>query len=595
MNTIENYNVIKPGGVGYNSGVIEAEYSVLGGVLDTRDINKGETLMSSITTPLKLQFSTEDPPEWNRLYDFVDNTDSLMIISNRVKKIFENANVIGVEYIPAQILNQEGTIIGQDYSVVNILNRQPIIDMEKSEYSRFYVDGSIENIKKLCLDISEVDSEAKLFLSTADDYTYFITDDVLQEMKLANITGLGVNKAEGWDGFGFFYVEPQTKTYAKDKVERVLQIFEEKSIGRGSYRDVSYLDIALGESCIEKDFVKILKNKKCGVVASLAYELWEYKGFKDFSKETKQLVLINKYDIRIEEVEKYTDIRIKPILEQWMSHDSDILPPDRNYYLEDNEDETTDLEVYTRITNWILNHNDFKPNLAKSSSIVKWAKRLSKLDAHAYAAIGTMLLEKLGMLEPNKVDTSKMGWMELLIYKLTDSCKGFIESKEKKIHGVVLSYGQDHFSCWCDYKEKEGLSLRNTDDWINGADESEVAIDCYMDDLPFDEDDQTVNDIAYLMVSIIMTKVVINLKKDETLKTNFSKNLLIGMDLDQTNQKPTFYGNYFGRYDPDSRTVKKILKEYVSDKESKALIEDLIKKEPVGPGLELWNELTYAD
>ncbi len=204
MNAIENYNVIKPCGLGFCSGIIDSEYSIIGGVLDIRDINKGETVVSSIRVPLKLKFNTEDPPEWNRLYDFVDNTESLMIISNRVKKIFENTHVTDIEYIPAQILNQEGTIIGQDYSVINVLNRQPIIDMEKSEYSRSYVDGSIENIKKLCLDISEVDPEAKLFLSTADDYTYFITDDVLQEMKLANITGLGVNKAEGWEGFSFF-------------------------------------------------------------------------------------------------------------------------------------------------------------------------------------------------------------------------------------------------------------------------------------------------------------------------------------------------------------------------------------------------------
>lgn len=387
------------------------------------------------------------------------------------------------------------------------------------------------------------------------------------------------------------------------KVKKCLQKFEEKEYYRYSdednpYKDISYLDIALAENCTEKEFIEIIKKKTdenlYTEISSFASELYEYEGFKNFNRKTQHLIVLNESSIEIEHIETYNDIPIKPIINFWMSYEGDLLAPDANEYIYDPE-ETGYLELYTKITNWLLNHNDFKPNLSKSHPIVKWAKRLSKSDAHAYADQGNSLLEELGMLETNSIDISKMGWMELTEHKLTDSCRDFIIAKEDKIHGLILFFSQDRFSCWCDYKEKKTLSLHNTDDWMNKSDENESVIAYNINDLPFDQDNETINDIGYLMLSIIMTKVLINLKKDVKLSTHFSKKLKIGMNLDETNQKPTFHGKYFGRYTPKPTIVKKIIKKYVSNKENEILITDLIKKQPIGRGLELWNELTYED
>ncbi|NMH86906.1 hypothetical protein [Flavivirga algicola] len=377
-----------------------------------------------------------------------------------------------------------------------------------------------------------------------------------------------------------------------NKVKKCLQMFSEKSNSR--YKNLSFLDIALAENCTEKEFVEILKKKTNTYlyteISDFACELYEYEDFKNFKKKTQHLIVLNE-DINIEHVENYNDIPIKPFISYWMSYEGE-LSPDANHFIDDPE-ETDYLEFYTKVTNWLLHHNDFKPNLSKSHPIVKWAKRLSKSDAYAYAELGNILLEKLGMLESNKIDTSKMGWMELMEYKLTNSCKDFIMTKENKVHGLILFYSQDALTCWCDYKENESLSLHNIEEWINKSYE-EAAIDYYIS-IPFDDEDQTVNDIGYLMLSIVMAKVVINLKKDVKLSAYFSENLKIGMNIDETNQKPTFHGNYFGRYTPNSKILKKIVKEYVSSKENKELIMDLIKKQPTASGLELWKELTYED
>lgn len=394
-----------------------------------------------------------------------------------------------------------------------------------------------------------------------------------------------------------------------EKVEKCLQIFAEKSKldyeDNSPYKDISYLDIALKENCTEQDFIEILKTKSKSHDAMVYYqitcfsdELFKYEGFKNFNKNTQYQMIFHKApNIEIENIENYNDIPIKPTLDYWMSYDGEILAPDFNSDIIDPE-ETKNLEFYTTVTNWILDHNDFKPNLPYSHPIVKWAKRLSKAKAYAYAEQGDLLLEKLG-LETNKIDISEMGWMELLEHNLTIACKDLIMTKNNKIHGLVLYFYQYDFTCWCDYKENEKLSLHNIEDWINGASD-EAFIDYYFGSIPYDKNNKTLSDMAHLMISIVMAKVLIKLKNDTTLNTHFSKNLKIGINFEDMYLKPIFPGNYYDsrlhskydkRYTPDPKIVKNIVKEYVSSEENEELITDLMKEQPTASGLELWKEL----
>ncbi|TPN82896.1 hypothetical protein [Aquimarina algicola] len=394
-----------------------------------------------------------------------------------------------------------------------------------------------------------------------------------------------------------------------NKVKKCLQRFAEKhnylyldEDNDNPYKDISYLDIALTENCTEKEFIEILKTKSDnGLVYDQIYrfaeDLYNYEGFKNFNIKTQHQILL-KAVLKIERIENYNDIPVKPIIDYWMSHEGEMLTP----YFNDNDlEETKHLEFYTKVTNWLLRHNDFKPNLPKSHSIVKWAKRLSKSHAKAYAKQGNLLLEKLGMLEPNKIDTSEMRWMELIEHNLTISCKDLIMTKNNKIHGLVLYFYQYDFTCWCDYKENKILILDNIEDWINGASD-EADIDYNLGSIPYDEKNKTLVDMTYLMISVVMAKALINLKNDVTLNTYFSENLKIGINMDNMYQKPIFPGNYHDsrlyskydkRYTPDSKIVKKIVKKYISSKENEELIMDLLKEKPTASGLELWSKLTY--
>lgn len=190
-------------------------------------------------------------------------------------------------------------------------------------------------------------------------------------------------------------------------------------------------------------------------------------------------------------------------------------------------------------------------------------------------------------------------WMEQIEVELTKSCKEYILKKEDTIHGLILFYAQEEFKCWCNYESKKNLELNQTDDWLNDN-EDDTYIDYEFEELPnledYDEDtEDEVNDLGLLITSIIMSKVVINLKNDTDLKSHFSENLLIGMNLDETNEKPTFYGSYFGDYKPNEKIVNQVINEFVGSNENKELILDLIKESPTGVGLELWNKLSFSN
>lgn len=143
----------------------------------------------------------ETMPDHTKLYDFVDNTMSLLIVSSRVKAVFDGLNISTVEYIPALIKDQQGTLLANDYYIINTLDEQPVIDMKRTKCVMSSLQTMmILNFRKLHIDAEAVDPDAKLFRATNEDSIYFITNEVLEAMKAADITGICVIKAEGWDG-----------------------------------------------------------------------------------------------------------------------------------------------------------------------------------------------------------------------------------------------------------------------------------------------------------------------------------------------------------------------------------------------------------
>jgi len=165
-----------------------------------RKLKNNKKILDQFPEITNLEFN-EDYPDNIKLYDFVDNTMSLLIVSERVKSVFDDQGIDLVEYIPVNIYDHQQNLAGENYFIINILNIQPIIDMKKSKYkmSRLQKD-QIQFINDLHLNLDSVDPEAKLFKASNEKVYHYITNEVLEALKNSGITGIRAVKAEGWDG-----------------------------------------------------------------------------------------------------------------------------------------------------------------------------------------------------------------------------------------------------------------------------------------------------------------------------------------------------------------------------------------------------------
>lgn len=165
-----------------------------------RKFLKGKPIADKFPSQVNLHFSKAYSNN-TKLYDFLDNTLLLRIVSDRTKRIFDTLGVNEVEYIPVTIHDHQGSVVADNYFIVNVINTQPIIDLENSEYRLDNIDSSkIARVNRLCVATDEIDSGAKLFRSDRATSLYFITNDTLNALQDAGITGIRVIKAEGWDG-----------------------------------------------------------------------------------------------------------------------------------------------------------------------------------------------------------------------------------------------------------------------------------------------------------------------------------------------------------------------------------------------------------
>ena len=160
---------------------------------------EGEPIADQFPETVRLKFSPSYPDNI-RLYDFIDNTKSVRIVSKRVRAIFEQFSIDQVEYIPVEIMDHQGNLASNDYFLMNVMNTQPIIDMERAKYKMCTIEeDQISHFAEIRLTTELADKDASIFRSDRQASLYFMTDDVVQAIKAAGLTGLKVVKAEGWD------------------------------------------------------------------------------------------------------------------------------------------------------------------------------------------------------------------------------------------------------------------------------------------------------------------------------------------------------------------------------------------------------------
>ncbi len=149
-------------------------------------------------------FDSVHYPDQNKLYDIVPALDTVLVVNNRVKKVFDNLNIDTVEYLPIRLWDHQKSPVSDDYYILNPLGSIDFIDMEKSEYAMGALDKSqIRDIDDLVVSMDKIPKEAKIFRATTMMDQIFIHDDLRLALEAEGIQGYKLMKAEGWDGLDF--------------------------------------------------------------------------------------------------------------------------------------------------------------------------------------------------------------------------------------------------------------------------------------------------------------------------------------------------------------------------------------------------------
>lgn len=89
--------------------------------------------------------------------DVLQTCLSVPVYSRRLRSAIEEAGIAGIQYLPVMVFRPDGTRIG-GYSIANLLNVVPALDLDKSDYDVYPDDyflpqrrGQISGIRKAVL------------------------------------------------------------------------------------------------------------------------------------------------------------------------------------------------------------------------------------------------------------------------------------------------------------------------------------------------------------------------------------------------------------------------------------------------------------
>ena len=174
---------------------------------------ENESLIDDFPEVGILHFSNEN--EYSKLYDFIENRLGTHIVSPKVKGIMLDHGLDSsqVEYFPVTIKDQQGQVASSEYYMLNYINAQPIVDMEKTKYEvNDFDESQILIIQNMELELTDVDPKAKIFHPLTYKNITIIESSLLNAFKEAGVTGFWTIPAQGWNGMILLY----DKAYIKD-------------------------------------------------------------------------------------------------------------------------------------------------------------------------------------------------------------------------------------------------------------------------------------------------------------------------------------------------------------------------------------------
>lgn len=154
-------------------------------------MSEGESLAGSFP-PDALYRMNPDFPDSLRLVDILQNLDSQLIVSDRVREFLGTRKVDGVEYLPVAIMNHKGRKAAT-YYIVNILRIVDCIDQSRTKFSWNSIDPELmDQVSNLTIDESRIDPGIRIFRPEHLKPLIMIDRDLAAGMKAAGFEEFSV-------------------------------------------------------------------------------------------------------------------------------------------------------------------------------------------------------------------------------------------------------------------------------------------------------------------------------------------------------------------------------------------------------------------
>src|SRR5262249_47271846 len=124
------------------------------------------------------------------LTDSLMNTDSLLVVSPRLKAYLQETGDADLEFYPVTILDHKGKLLSADYQIVNATGDVDCLDKEASgaRASRVSPD-EVSRVRKLALKIDQIPSGKVLFRIKGFPEVTMIRRDVAEGLDATGFTG----------------------------------------------------------------------------------------------------------------------------------------------------------------------------------------------------------------------------------------------------------------------------------------------------------------------------------------------------------------------------------------------------------------------
>ena len=159
----------------------------------------------ALNLPLKIVIATPCPKNFE-MADFLI-LSAIYATSEKMKNVFENNNVYGVQFFPIEIESKKGDIIIGHYAM-HFWNRLAVVDKKNYKGGKPDQLGLIMDLQKFSLNenlLNKTPLEERLVIRVAENPTMLLVHKSIYEaIKAEELTGMKFFRVDEWDSSVMF-------------------------------------------------------------------------------------------------------------------------------------------------------------------------------------------------------------------------------------------------------------------------------------------------------------------------------------------------------------------------------------------------------